>query len=177
MLCRYLLILPILFPTSAVAQAGKTKVEEIAPRARISENRLVNPATTAPSPQLPAAALSKGKHTDDEEGKRAGWERAKWRLSSLHVAGTAQVTVQVASPSTLLIKAVWPASADNLTVSVLKGGKTLTSVKPTQRFDGYKTAIAHVKVASAGNITVKASGGGTKPVNMKLYIGTITANP
>jgi hypothetical protein len=173
MTARYLWALLLLLAAASVAQDVPARIRELQPRTLVSDDQAVNPSSFKSRPALPARARAEGARARVERAN-AGWESARWTRAVLQLPGTAQKTIAVSAPSTLLIRASWTSQSD-LAVTVVKGTSTLATARLAKRFDGERIATAQVRVPSAGDIVIRATGSGSQPVKVDLFVGVLAA--
>jgi hypothetical protein len=154
------------------SQTPQSNVQESPVRAPVSDNQIVNPASSKAPPPLPKAAFEGKRTPPDDEG--ADWQKAHWTHTTLRGTGKADNVISLAAPSMVMIKASWQAHPE-ITVNVLKDGKVLASTKSTPGLGTHRTAAAHVKVPTTGPVTVRATG--TGPLTIDLYVGVLAAAP
>ncbi len=168
------MLLVFLLAAATFAQPSpRPRVREAAGRGHVSGDPVVNPSTSNRHPGLPARARSDHERATSERRDET-WAAARWTTSTLRLPGNAKKTISLSAPSIVLIRASWPDQSD-LTVSVAKGNATLTSVKGTKTPGVGKIATMQVKVPSAGNIVIGATGPGSPSSNVTLYVGVLAA--
>ena len=161
----------LLLGTSICGAQEGTQIKDARPRKPVSGDPVIHFVATNPAPTLPAKA-----RTDTGQPERtvekAHWAEAKWTHSTLQLPGTKEKTVAFSSAGTVFVRASWPGSAP-VAVTVVKQGSTLATAKSTKRFDGSTMATAQAKVASPGQVVIRASGSGSAAVKVDLYVGAL----
>ena len=151
----------------------KPLIKESPKRVRISDNPLVNPASSKPLPSLPRALYS-APRTEKEIGD-SGWQKARWSHYTLRVSGAANKSLSIATPSVVMLKASWHNKTE-ITFSLIKNGTTIASAKSGIRFDKSRLATIHAKVPSAGNLVIRAANSTSTPAAVDLYVGILTVS-
>jgi hypothetical protein len=154
---------------SASAQpASKPRVDETKSRRPVTDDPAINPASGTKPPEIPAAALVDDPRAEEEK-RTEGWAVAKWTTRTLQPSAGARHTITVAAPSVLLLRASW-AGTDNVTITVVKGGKTLASLTGASAQAGGRLATARVNVPSAGDVVILARGARTAKVTLQVGV-------
>ena len=168
-------VLLLLAAVCAAAQdAPRPVVKETQPRRPVHGDPALNPDSANQHPGLPARALAQGSRAE-REPEKAHWESARWTRATLQLPSDAQKTVTVPAAGTLLVRASWPGPSD-LDLTIQKRGATLATAKATKRSDGAMVATAQAKVPSAGEVVIRAAGGGSHAVKVDLYVGVLPAS-
>lgn len=147
------------------------RVEETAPRGRVTDDPAVNPGSGRRAPEIPAAALVDN-GPDDGEKRTEGWAVAKWTEHVIQPSPDARrsVTVPVPGPSVLLLRTS-AAGTDNVTIMVLKGGTRLATFTGGGASARRRPGTARVRVPSAGEVVIAARGPAT--AKMTLHVGVL----
>ena len=152
--------------------ARQPRVEETSPRARVASDPAIQPSTGARPPALPARALAERGREEPGERRTEGWAVAQWKVYTLQLPSSARLPIPITAPSVLMIRASWAVPAD-LTISVVRGGTSLKSVRGVSAPLGGQLATARVNITSPGQVVVAASGTGTATVT--LHVGILPA--
>jgi len=170
-----LLLAAIILSLNAAASPQappRPRVEETSPRARAQDDPTIHPSAGSRPPALPARALAERGREEPGERRTEGWALAQWKVYTLQLPSSARLPIAITTPSILMIRASWPTPAD-LTISVLRGGTSLKSVRGVSAPLGGQLATARIDVASPGQVVVAASGTGSATVT--LHVGILPA--
>jgi hypothetical protein len=156
---------------ASICRAQEAQVKDTRPRKPVSGDPVIHFAASNPRPTLPAKART-GSGPAERTEERAHWAEARWTHATLQLPGTKEKTIAFPSAGTVFVRASWSGSAP-VAVTVVKQGSTLATAKSAKRFDGSTVATAQAKVASPGQVVIRASGSGSAAVKVDLYVGAL----
>lgn len=164
--CLSVCLLLLLGASLGRAQEG-AQVKDAPPRKPVSGDPVIHFSASNPRPTLPAKALA-GSGRAERTEEKTHWSEAQWTHSTLQLPGTKEKAVAFRSAGTVFVRASWSGSAP-VALTVVQQGSTLATAKTTKRFDGSTVATAQAKVASPGQVVIRATGSGSSKVD--LYVG------